>query len=239
MKIIWTLLVLLCVLVPARAQQEDARLLNVDPTYLAPYVTLGYVYAWRSDGRQQSRPNLEVLYPFGLEETQAITVRAAYDFVGEVESVEDVELLYTWLFDHQDAFWQTAVLHVNVPAAGDPLVGGTWAVEGEYNTRWQIDDELLWINELHFNHNLTTGVDSIEGFTELTRLLSDDYLVTVGGRARQELTLGGTALAARVGVGRRLDDTTNLNLSLQQSLNTQARASFNDFSIELNLTRGF
>lgn len=243
MKLLLALLLSLTLVLPCAGQEgepeEDSRLLNVDPTYLAPYLTLGYQHTWRPDGRQLSRPNLELLVPFGPQETQALTLRTAYNFFGDVESFEDVELLYTWLFDHQDDFWQAAVLHVTFPAAGDPLAGGFWALEGEYNTRWNLDEELLWVNELHYSRNLTLNSDYLEATSELTRLISEDYLVSVGGTVRQELGLGETGLLARVGGGRRLDDLTNLNLTLLQPLNGPARGAYGDFSILLNLTRGF
>ncbi len=241
MRAFLTLLVCLLLALPALAQEpeEDSRLLHVDPTYLAPYVNLGYQVGTRPDGRLLSRPNLEVLVPFGHEDTQAVTVRTAYDFLGDVESAEDVELLYTWLFDHQDEFWQSAVIHATLPTAGDPLVGGFWSIEGEYNSRWFIDEDLLWVNELHYNHNLTLDSDYLEGTTELTMLISEDYLVTVGGTLRQQLSPGATAVVARVGCGRSLDDETNLNLTLQQALTPPARAVFGDFNVLINLTRSF
>lgn len=232
-----SLLLALCLFLPAFAQ-EDPRLLDIDPTYLAPYVSLGYEHGWRPDGRELHRPNLELLVPFGRANTQAVSLRLGYELLGDVESVEDLELLYTWLFDADDSVWQSLVLHTSLPTGGDPVVGGSWSIEGEYDMRWMLDDNQIWVNELHYNRNLSTGFDYLEGVSEFTRLLPDGYLVLVGAKLRCNLAGGSPALAARLGAGRSLDDSTTLGIVLQRPLTAQ-NGTYNDFGIELTLTRGF
>lgn len=237
-----TRLLLLVLLLGGVARGEDSRLLDVDPFLLGHFVSTTFQVREHQGGRLEEKLQVKGRVAFGSHQNQSLALSVPYRFfqgagAPAVESMGDVELNYIWLFDPDHELTQGVGLKLEMPTNGDAEAGGSWTLEPVYGFRWRPTDNLTWVNQLHYNRDLTFDKDYLEGTTSLSILLPDELYLNVGGKMRYLLTSDRWASALTAGVGKALDQETSLGLSIEQPLNTQGRSTYEVFKTELTLVR--
>lgn len=236
------LLLLVILLGEVALAKEDSRLLDVDPFLLGHFVATSFQVREHADGRLEEKLQVKGRVAFGSHHNQSLALSVPYRFfqgasAPAVESMGDVELNYIWLFDPDHELTQGFGLKLEMPTNGDTEAGGSWTVEPAYGFRWRPTDDLTWVNQLHYNRDLTFAKDYLEGTTSLSLSLPDRFYLNVGGKMRYLLTSDRWASAVTAGVGKGLDADTSLGIGIEQPLNTQGRSTYEVFKTELTLVR--